>query len=114
MKKGKYVSPKEETRKRWKNRIMLEKEYTESCAAWMTERIDKLIDHMQYGCALIAYRKQNGAFRMVRATLIPYKNAFGKTYDATKIASTVAYWDVERQAWRTFQLENFLEWRPVG
>lgn len=114
MKKGKHTSPCEEARRLWKIRIMLEKSYTENCAAWMAERIEKLIDHMQYGCALIAYHRQDGTFRLVRATLIPYKNAFGKEYDIAKVAGTVAYWDIEQQAWRTFLIENFLEWRPVG
>ena len=36
----------------WKIRIMLEKSYTETCATWMTQRIESLIDHMQYGHAL--------------------------------------------------------------
>ena len=29
------------------------------------------------------------------------------------MAGTIAFWDVELQAWKTFQLENFLEWSPI-
>ncbi|MEO4801001.1 SH3 beta-barrel fold-containing protein, partial [Bacteroides uniformis] len=24
-----------------------------------------------------------------------------------------AYWDAEQQGWRTFLIENFMEWRPI-
>ena len=50
---------------------MLEKNYTETCATWMARRIESLIDHMQYGHALIAYHKQDGTFRLAKATLLP-------------------------------------------
>ncbi len=113
MKKRKHTSQQEAVRKRWKIHIMQEKDYTENCAGWMVERIESLIDHMQYGCALIAYHKQDGTFKLVRATLLPYKNAFRKEYDMAKITGAVAYWDIELQAWRTFRMENFLEWRAV-
>lgn len=92
---------------------MVEKEYTGSCAQWMAERIAALVEHLQYGHALIAYRKQNGEFCLVKATLIDYETDFKRPYDASRIQSTVVYWNVELQGWRTFQLENFLEWRPV-
>ena len=99
----KHASLHEALRNLWKIRIMLEKSYTETCATWMTRRIESLIDHMQYGHALIAYHKQDG----------PYKADFRKDYDITRVTSTIAFWDVELQAWRTFQLENFLEWSPI-
>ena len=92
---------------------MLEKNYTETCATWMAQRIESLIDHMQYGHALIAYHKQDGTFRLTKATLLPYKADFRRDYDITRVTSTIAFWDVELQAWKTFQLENFLEWSPV-
>ncbi len=72
-----------------------------------------LIDHMQYGHALIAYHKQDGTFRLAKATLLPYKADFRRDYDITRVTSTIAFWDVEPQAWKTFQLENFLEWSPI-
>lgn len=97
----------------WKTHIMLEKGYTETCAVWMADRIESLIDHMQYGYALIAYHKQDGTFKLVKATLIPYETGFRREYDITRATSTLIYWDVEQQAWRNFLIENFLEWRPV-
>ncbi len=113
MNRKKPASLHEAIRNLWKIRIMLEKNYTENCAAWMAKRIESLIDHMQYGHALIAYHRQDGTFRLVRATLLPYKNMFRQDYDITRVTTTIAYWDIEQQAWRTFQLENFLEWSPV-
>ena len=53
-KSTKNASLHEALRNLWKIRIMLEKNYTETCATWMARRIESLIDHMQYGHALIA------------------------------------------------------------
>lgn len=113
MNKKKSASLHEAHRNIWKIRIMLEKNYTENCATWMTQRIESLIDHMQYGCALIAYYRQDGTFKLVRATLITYETAFRREYDILRVTATIVYWDIEIQAWRNFQLENFLEWRPI-
>ena len=103
----------EALRNLWKIRIMLEKNYTETCATWMARRIESLIDHMQYGHALIAYHKQDGTFRLAKATLLPYEACFHRKYETARVKGTIVFWDVEQQAWRNFQLENFLEWRPV-
>lgn len=113
MKNKKLVSTTEATKKNWERRIMLEKDYTEVCARWMAERMEALVEHMQYGHALIAYRKQDGKFQLVRATLVYYEEDFRRAYDANLIKSTVVYWNTELQGWRTFQLENFLEWRVI-
>lgn len=112
-KSTKNASLHEALRNLWKIRIMLEKNYTETCATWMARRIESLIDHMQYGHALIAYHKQDGTFRLAKATLLPYKADFRRDYDITRVPCTIAFWDVELQAWKTFQLENFLEWSPI-
>lgn len=72
----KPVSIYEALRKKWKIRIMLEKAYTEDAALWMTDRIESLISHMQYGYALVAYYKQDGTFKFVKATLLPYEKWF--------------------------------------
>lgn len=109
----KNASLHEALRKLWKVRIMLEKGYTETCADWMARRIEELIDHMQYGHALIAYHKQDGTFKLVKATLLPYEARFHRKYEVARVTSTLIFWDVEQQAWRNFRLENFLEWRPV-
>ena len=57
MNRKKPASLHEAIRNLWKIRIMLEKNYTENCATWMAKRIESLIDHMQYGHALIAYHR---------------------------------------------------------
>lgn len=109
----KTTSQGEAMKKRWGIRIMLEKGYAEQCARWMAQRLEGLIDHMQYGHAAIAYRRQDGTFKLATGTLIYYERDFHKSYDITKIEGAIAYWDVEMQAWRTFQLENFMEWKPI-
>ena len=79
---------------------------------WHKRLID-LIDHMQYGYALIAFHKQGTIFKMVKATLMPYESFFHRFYEMERIESTIVYWDVESQAWRSFQLENLLTGAPV-
>ena len=114
MKKQKRGESQSETmRKRWKRRIVAEKAYDGNTAEWMALRLEALLDHMLYGHALIAYHKQNGEFRLVKATLVHYRGDFHKEFDPGKIDGAVVHWDVEQQGWRTFQVENFLEWRPV-
>ena len=114
MKKLKRTESQNEVMKtKWKRRIMAEKSYLENTAQWMAERLADLLDHMQCGHALIAYNKQNGEFRLVKGTLIQYEPEFHKAYDPTKIEGAVVYWDVEQGGWRTFQVENFLEWNPI-
>ena len=114
MKKNrKAVSKNEMMKGKWKRQIMLEKDYTEQCSEWMAERLETLLDHMLYGHAMIAYHKQNGDFKFVKGTLIYYEAEFHKAYDPTKVEGTIVYWDVEQQGWRTFLVENFMEWRPI-
>ena len=114
MKKNrKAVSKNEMMKGKWKRQIMLEKDYTEQCSEWMAERLETLLDHMLYGHAMIAYHKQNGDFKFVKGTLIYYEAEFHKVYDPTKVEGTIVYWDVEQQGWRTFLVENFMEWRPI-
>lgn len=114
MKQKKDASLHEALKSLWKIRIMMEKNYSENCARWMVERIEDLIDHMQYGYALVAYHRQDGTFKLVKATLIPYETKFRRKYDIQRITGTIVYWDVDLQAWRNFELENFLEWRPIN
>lgn len=99
---------------KWKKRFIREKGYSEECAEWLAQRLSSLIDYMQYGYALIAFHKQDATFQLAKATLIHYESFFRKQYDVRRIESTVVYWDVDQQAWRSFQLENLLEWRPIN
>ena len=58
MKKNrKAVSKNEMMKGKWKRQIMLEKDYTEQCSEWMAERLEALIEYMQYGHAAVAYMK---------------------------------------------------------
>ena len=98
---------------KWKKRFITEKEYSEECAEYLALRLVSLIDHMLYGYALIAFHKQDATFQLAKATLISYEGFFHRPYEMQRVESTVVYWDVELQAWRSFQLENLLEWRPV-
>ncbi len=109
----KMASANEVTKRRWAIRICLEKNYDETCAALMADRLESLLDYMQYGYAVVAHRRQDGGFRLVRATLLPYEHAFGRKYDIGRVTGAVVYWDVDRQAWSSFQVENFLEWKPI-
>lgn len=112
-KRKKPASIYEALKEKWRIRIVLEKGYTEDAALWMTDRLENLIDYMLYGYVLIAYYKQDGTFMFVKATLLPYESYFHQKYDIQRIEGHVVYWDVDIQAWRSFQLENFLEWRPI-
>lgn len=115
MKKTKReLAEREQMRNRLTYRIMQEKEYTEECAKWMVNRIERLVDHMQYGHALLAYKRQDGEFKLAKGTLLYHARAFGRAYSLEQMkGGTLVYWDVEAQGWRNLLVENFLEWRPV-
>lgn len=100
-------------KERLRFRIIQEKGYTEACAQWMVERLEELIEHMLYGHAAIAYKKQNGEFRLAMGTLIYYERTFGRIARIENIKGAIVYWDVDAQGWRSLQAENFLEWRPI-
>lgn len=110
----KRTSANEAAKRRWAIRIRLEKNYDETCATLMAERLESLLDYMQYGYAVVAHRRQNGEFRLVRATLLPYEHAFRRKYGIGRVTGAVVFWDVDRQAWNSFQVENFLEWKPIN
>ena len=60
----KYVTKDERVENLWKKLIGQETDLSEETIAWMARRILQLTAYMPYGCALIAYRKQNGDFYM--------------------------------------------------
>lgn len=114
MKKKKTTPMMENTKKMWVKHIMQEKGCKEAIATWMANRIETLIDYMQYGHAVIAYRKAfDGEFKFVKATLVHYRHDFKREYNAIKVQEAVMYWDVDQERWRRFRIENFMEWRPV-
>ena len=103
----------EKTKKLWEKRITENTTLSMESVQWMAQRINSLLEYMRYGYALIAYRKQDGSFYMGRGTLVSYESDFKKKHDMTSIKAHVAYWDAEQQGWRTFLIENFMEWRPI-
>ncbi|WP_300702686.1 SH3 beta-barrel fold-containing protein [Bacteroides sp.] len=109
----KSVMKNEKIKKLWEKRVLENTELKPETARWMAQRIELLLDYMQYGYALIAYSKQDGSFYMGRGTLRYYEQDFHRKHNIVDIKAHVAYWDAEQQGWRTFQVENFLEWRPI-
>ena len=97
----KYVTKDERVENLWKKLIGQETDLSEETIAWMARRILQLTDYMPYD------------FYMGRGTLIHYEADFHRKYDIERIQNHVVYWDIEQQGWRTFQIENFLEWKPV-
>ena len=92
-----HVTKEERVENLWKKLIRQETDLSEETIAWMALRIRQLTEYMPYGCALIAYRKQNGEFYMARGTLIYYESDFHRKYDIERIKNHVAYWDIEQQ-----------------
>ena len=68
-----FVSKTEKTKKLWEKRITENTTLSMESVQWMAQRINSLLEYMQYGYALIAYRKQDGSFYMGRGTLVPTK-----------------------------------------
>lgn len=110
---GKYVTKSEIAGKLWEKRVLENTTLKPETARWMAQRIESLLNYMQYGYALIAYRKQDGSFYMGRGTLHYYEQDFHRKHDIADIKGHIAYWDAEKQGWRTFLVENFLEWKPI-
>ena len=99
--------------KMWKERILEEKGCTETIAERMVRRMIALAEYMQYGHAVIAFYKQNGTFQLVTGTLVPYHREFHHPFDIETVHSTFIYWNEEAGGWRSFQIENFLEWKAI-
>lgn len=97
----------------WKRRIVEEKGVSETAAEQIALRVKALAEYMQYGHAIIAYYKQDGTFQLVTATLIPYLRAFRHPFDIQHVHGSFVYWNIEAEGWRTFQIENFLEWKEI-
>ena len=114
MKKKRDTSLMERTKEMWKKHIMQEKGYAETTAKWMADRIEALIDHMQYGHVVIAFHRGiDGKFQFVKATLINHGHDFKREYDATRVQEAVMFYDLEEKRWKRFRIENRLEWKPI-
>lgn len=97
----------------WKKRIVAEKGCTKEVAERIALRVKELAEHMQYGHAIIAYYKQDGTFQLAAGTLISYPREFGRPYDVQHVHGAFVYWSIDEEGWRTFQIENFLEWKAI-
>lgn len=97
----------------WKRRIAAEKGYSETIAEQIAEKVKSLAEYMQYGHAIIAFYRQNGSFQLVTGTLISYARDFHHAYDMKQVHSTFIFWCMEEKGWRSFQIENFLDWKPI-
>lgn len=86
----------------WKKRIVSEKGYSETIAERIAEKVKSLADY-----------RQNGSFQLVTGTLISYSKDFHHSYDMKQVHSTFIFWCMEEKGWRTFQIENFLDWKPI-
>ena len=84
-----HVTKSERVENLWKKLIRQETDLSDETITWMTRRIRLLTEYMAYGCALIAYRKQNGDFYMARATLVYYETCFHRKYDIERIPSAI-------------------------
>lgn len=98
---------------KWKKRIVNEKGYSENAAMCIARKLRKLAEYMQYGYAIIAYYKRDGTFQLVTATLTSYSREFNQPYNIFQVHGAFVYWNVESGGWRTFQIENFLDWKPM-
>lgn len=86
MKKNrKAVSKNEMMKGKWKKTNHARKGLHRTVLEWMAERLEALIEYMQYGHAAVAYMKQNGTFKLVKGTLVGYEKDFGKQYDPMEI-----------------------------
>lgn len=97
----------------WKRRIKAEKGYSDAIVERIAGRLESLAKYMQYGHAIIAYHKQDGTFQLATGTLISYPREFKHPYNMQDVHSAFIYWSMEAEGWRTFQIENFLEWKPI-
>lgn len=97
----------------WKKRIMAEKEIPAIDARQMADKIMNLICYMRNGYVIIAYRKQDGKFCMEKATLMNYEKEFQRKFEVERIPNSIPYWSIEKNAWRTFRMENLLEWKKL-
>lgn len=97
----------------WKKRIATEKGISGKVAERIAKSCMELIEHMQYGNAMIAFYKQDGTFRLEKGTLIGYEKFFRKKFEIAVTQESVIYWSEEQKGWRRFMIGNLMEWRAI-
>ena len=97
----------------WKKRITAEKGISDKCAERIVQECIKLIEHMLYGNAMIAFHKQDGTFCLEKGTLVGYEKFFHREFNITAQQESIIYWSEEQKGWRRFMIGNLMEWKAI-
>lgn len=89
--------------------IQLENGFSKSAALLMAHGIERLIEGMHRGEVAFSYTKEDGSVRRARGTLADYEYCFKRPYVPRPENTFVVYFDLDKQAWRTFRAANFLK-----
>lgn len=74
--------------------------------AWKVASLRKA---MKKGVVRFTYKKVTGEIRTALGTLnFPFKVNYDKSSDVSKCYSSVPYMDVEKNAWRSFNIANLI------
>lgn len=74
--------------------------------AW---KIASLRNAMKKGVVKFTYKKVTGEIRTALGTLnFPFSGRYEKSSDDSKCSSSVPYMDVEKNAWRSFNIANLI------
>ena len=73
----------------------------------------KLIEHMLYGNAMIAFHKHDGTFCLERGTLVGYEKFFHREFNITAQQESIIYWSEDQKGWRRFMIGNLMEWKAI-
>ena len=100
-------------RKMWMKWLIDTYELSPEEALSIINKVIELLEHMVLGSAHIVYKKKTGEVILCKATLQNYTRWFCKPYSWLQQNHTIPYWDEEQDAWRVFELGNFINWRVV-
>ena len=74
---------------------------SDKCAERIVQECIKLIEHMLYGNAMIAFHKQDGTFCLERGTLVGYEKFFHREFNITAQQESIIYWSEEQKGSET-------------
>lgn len=74
---------------------------------------EKLREELREGIYNVSFTKINGDFRKMKCTLISsyYPEPSGTHKENSDILSV---WDIDKEDWRSFRIENVIEYEQVG
>ena len=75
--------------------------------------IIQVLQQMLRGYAAISYLQKDGTPKLARGTLAYYEHFFNTPFQWVNQNGTIPFWDGDAKVWRTFQVENLLDWRLV-